>query len=417
VPHGNLTPIQRDLLRKLELEAAMLAAPQDAALRASYFDHLGRLAGSHTGLLTATLPELGAPLYFRTGSPDVAVMADVFRDRALEFDMRPTPLRILVIGGYAGYTAVDLARRYPRARVLAAEPMADNFRLLTLNTTPWPRIRAVNVAVWHHADRLNDDMRLQADWAVRLNDEAELADRTVPAATPGELLARAGWDGLDMVVCDASGSEREIFADPLSPWLRHLDAALVRIHEHMAAGAEAAVLAAFDAEQFERRRQGDMALFVRRTPLRALPPAPPELALLRSEPGLTQFAVADVAQNAGAFFVYDGANCQLHPNPPGQRPARVIFAVQLSGQTRFTTTVQHAGRGAAPVTFSAAVGRDNGTLLARGDVTLAAGEAKRLSLTLPALSAPGRVVLQTQMAPEAQNNLWAWARWLDPKLA
>src|SRR5580698_2064360 len=126
-----------DLMRKLELEAGMLAAPQDKALRAAYFDHLGRIAIAHTGLQTVALPEVGIPLYFRCGTPDIAVLANVFRDNALDFEMRPTPLRILVIGAYAGYSTVDIARRFPRAQILAVEPLADNFRLLALHTGAW----------------------------------------------------------------------------------------------------------------------------------------------------------------------------------------------------------------------------------------------------------------------------------------
>jgi FkbM family methyltransferase len=331
--------------------------------------------------------------------------------------MRPTPLSILVIGAYAGYTAVDLARRHPRANLLAVEPLPDNFRLLSLNTAPWRRIHAVNVALWHHKARLTTDTRLQADWVVALSDQAEIHEREVPAITPGEVLANVGWRGLDMVVCDASGCEREIFADPLSPWLRHLDVAMVRIYDVASPGAGHAVQAAFAPDLFERHTLGELTVFVRRTPLRALPPAPPELPLLRDGPGVIPFVLEDVARLPGAFFVYDASNCQLHPNAPGGKPARVAFPVRLSGQTRFSTTAHHAGRDAAPVQFTAAVFLEDGTLLGRNDTILGAREHRRVTLDLPAHWAPARVVLQTQMVANAPSHGRAWARWLNPKLS
>src|SRR5215471_8504056 len=87
-----LNPLRRDLLAKMEMEAAMVASPQDTGLRHAYFDLLVQLATSRTGLLQAVLPEIGHPLYFRCGSSDVANLVQVFRDGSMDFTMRATPL-------------------------------------------------------------------------------------------------------------------------------------------------------------------------------------------------------------------------------------------------------------------------------------------------------------------------------------
>ena len=411
-------PPSRDMLRKAELELAMLAAPDDRAARVAYFEHLIRLAVSHTGLLWASLPELPAPLYFRAGTPDIAVMAHSFRDNAFAFDIAATPQHILVIGAYAGYLAVDLARRFPRATLLCAEPLTENFRLLSLNTTPWRRIRVAQAAVWHANARLAPLGRVQADWSVRLTDAALDADRTIGALSVRELLGRAGWHHAEMVVCDACGSEREIFADPFAPWLRFVDVALVRLYEGSAPGATAMVEACFDPAVFERRKLSDMDMFVRRTPLMAMPPGPPEMHLVRGEPGLAPFQLRDVIATGWAFFVFDGTSCQLHPNPPGQAPASAVFQVQLAGHTKFASGLQHAGAaGAAPVQFTVTVQREDGAVLGRGEAEVAAHKSGRLTLSLPGGSGPARVVLQSAMAAGAPNNHMAWARWLNPTLS
>ena len=89
----------REALRKAELEAALAAAPQDQALRALYFEHLARWAGTRSGLGWALLPELGAPVWFRAGTPDITALAAAFRDEAYAVPgLRATPLRIVVIG-------------------------------------------------------------------------------------------------------------------------------------------------------------------------------------------------------------------------------------------------------------------------------------------------------------------------------
>jgi FkbM family methyltransferase len=411
-------PPRTEMARKAELEAALQAAPRDAALRTAYFEHLARLAASHTGLLYALLPELEAPLYFRCGTPDVTVMAHIFRDEPLAVPMQATPLRILLIGAYAGYTAVDLARRHPRALVLAAEPQPDNFRLLALNTGAWRRIRVANTALWHSPTRLAALGRFQAEWSVRLTDEALDNERMIPAMPVAELLGRGGFTHADMIVCDASGAEREIFADPMAPWLRHVDVAMVRVHESIAPGAGGIVAACFPEPAFERQQHREMEVFLRRTPRTALPPGPPDVSVVRSEPGLRAFRLQNVAPYGFAFFVFDGTSCQLHPNPPGAPPPRAVFPVDLDGHRRLVSRVAHEGRPPAlPVRFTIAVEREDGSVLARDEATVAPRHSEEITLALPeGVRGTGRVVLETEMAPGAAHNQMAWARFIDPRL-
>src|SRR5581483_12435843 len=116
-----LSGLQRELLGKMELEAAMVAAPHDQSVRTRYFELLAQFAASRTGLSHALLPELGHPLYFRCGSSDVSNMTQIFRDNSYGFAMRATPRRILDLGAYAGYAAVYLARRFPQAEIACVE--------------------------------------------------------------------------------------------------------------------------------------------------------------------------------------------------------------------------------------------------------------------------------------------------------
>ena len=74
-----------------------------------------------------------------------------------------------------------------------------------------------------------------------------------------------------MVVCDAAGAEREIFADPLAPWLRHVDVALVRTHDNLAPNAGAMVAACFPPDTFAAREHAGMQFYERRAPLTVLP--------------------------------------------------------------------------------------------------------------------------------------------------
>ena len=416
----NMHPSQatsESLRRKAELEFALQKAPAEAKLRATYFEHLLKLGAGHAGLGHAMLPELGHPLYFRGATPDVANMAQVFRDQALEVPMAATPRRILVLGAYAGYAAVWLARRHPLAEIACVEPMPANLRLLALNTGPWPRIRALNAAVWHSTTRLAVRLRMAGDWAPSLHERTgEDEERLVPARPVAELLGALGWSQVDFVLCDTIGAEAAVFADPQAPWLRQLDLALVHTHPNLVPGVDQAVAACFPPAFCDHRRHGEYDLFQRHVPLRAHPPAPPRLKLIPDEPGLAPLRLQDLEPVPWAFFIFDGRSCQLHPNMPGQPPARAIFPLTLTGQTRFSATLHHAGAPAAPVVFTVVLARPDGTEVTHAGRVVAAREHVAWSVPLPALTGPHNLVLQTAMAPGAANNNNAWARWLEPAL-
>lgn len=413
-----LSTLQRDLLDKMQLEAAMLEAPADEGVRGAYFDLLMRFAATRTGLSHAVLPELGHPLYFRCGSTDVANMAQIFRYDSYGFPMRSAPLRILDLGAYVGYAAVYLARRFPEAEVLCVEPSLSSYRLLTLNTTPYRRISRLNAAVWHHATRLGVAARYYGDWGTQLQDHLPDANRIITGYGVPDLLRDAGWDHVDMVKCDIEGAECAVFADTHAPWLHTLDALVVETHDSIMPGATEIVTACFDPAVFELSCHGENRLFERRGPYRAMrQPAPRELSLLHGEPGLFPLVLQNVSEAPWGFFTFDATSCQLHPNPPGAPPARLVFPRTLDGQTRFSSGIEHAGRDAAGIVFAVEIQREDGSVVAAAERLVQPGTSMRLSLILPALKGRHRIILQTTANPDCTHIHNAWARWIDPLLS
>lgn len=403
--------------RKAALEAAMAANPDDPAPRAAYFELLGQIANSNSGLLWANLPELEAPLALRAGTPDLRALTRVFQDKALDIALPCAPRRILLIGAYAGYTAVDLARRYPAAEIAAAEPLPDNLRLLRLNTLAWPRIAVLPEAAWHSTALIGPSVRFQADWWVRLSDEGPDEFRVLPARPVPDLLALAGWDHADLIVCDCCGGEIEIFTGHNQAWLGELDAALVVQYPNSNPPAAPTLDSAFPEEVFERRQAGGYQVFTRRAPRTTGPARPAPLSLLRTGPGLKPFRLGGVPETGWGFFIFDGASCQLHPSGIDGQPSRAMFPVQEAGHVRFVSGILHAGLpGAFGVVFTAFVVGAGGTIAAQTSATLVSQQTGRLSLEIPPLPAPYHIVLQTTMASGAQNHRLAWARWLHPRL-
>ena len=403
---------------KLRLEAAMLRAPSDWGLRKSYFDLLDRFSAGNVGLGWALLPELGHPLYFRHGSNDVASMAQVFLAERYGVPLRSTPCRVLDIGAYVGYAAVYFAAKFPDATLLCAEPMADSFRILLLNTLPYRRIMCRNLGVWRHPAQLSPNAIHGGDAGLELADGVGQPDILCHGVTITTLLQSAGWSQPDLIKCDIEGGEAAVFADPKASWLNTLDALMIDCHETTSPGSFETVSACFSAEQFSHIRCGDIEIFERNVPFRAATsPVATEMMLLYAGPDVLPALVQDVDPVPWGFFIFDGASCQLHPNSPGTgAPARVIFPRTLAGHSRALATVLHAGIQAPPVRFLMQIQSENGHVLAETSATLVEGAQQNIEMAFEPSFGPHRVILQTEVAPGFSHNRNAWARWCNPKL-
>ena len=334
------------LRRKAELELALSASPGDPVLRHAYFDHLAGLAASHVGLCHAALPELGHPLYFRAATPDIGNLVKVFRDQELEVAMAATPRQILVIGAYAGYGAVWLARRFPEAAIACVEPMPSNFRLLALNTAPWPQIRALRMAAWHNARPASACTRRHAaDWTVSLED-AGAEELVVPALAVPDLLAAFGWSHADYVLCDAVGAEAAVFADPQAGWLRHLDAAPGGDLPERVAALRTDSLPPASRLPARAPPPGRGGALQRRTPRRAYHrPARRPSACSPRTPELAPLEVHDLRPGVlGVLHASTAAPASSIRRSPGLSRRRGRNSRARSGARPVLATLQHAGR-------------------------------------------------------------------------
>ena len=421
MPPSDIPPTSRtdpDLLRKAELELALLAAPEDAAIHDAYLEAVLAFAAVRTGLVHVVLPAFGHPVALRCGTSDIIALLRVCRDRVYDVPMRATPRRILILGAHVGYGALWFARRFPEASILCVEPNPAALRVLHQNTLPLRRIQSIGVAAWHGATRLGVRGRVLGDWGMQLHDRMPDAERGTTARSVDEILAMAGWDQADLVVCDIQGAEAAVFADPGQRWMRMLDTLAIFPHEDAQGRFFEQAQACFDPLSYGRIMHGALALYERHVPFRAVRhPAPPAMPLIGCEPALYPIGLQDTPPAGWGFFVFDGDCCQLHPNPPGERPSCAVFARDLAGQTRFMATYHHAGRPSPAVVFSLLLVDENGTVLVHDSRVLQSGAREEVEIALPPLHGRHRLILQTEMAPETTSNFNAWAHFLAPRIA
>jgi FkbM family methyltransferase len=407
----NVAPIDPDPHGKYALEAALRREPGNAVLRARYREVLERINRSTLGLATIVLPELMNPLYYRCGSSDLANFDQIFGQQEFAMPLAQPPARILDLGAYAGYAAVYLTHRFPGAEITCVEPSAANFKVLTLNTSPYPRIRRLNGAVWSKPARLSVSGHELGDWGAQFS--AGAGDAATQAWSVEDILRLSGWDRADLIKCDIEGSEREVFADRSARW--HQDALCVTVetHDEWIPGCLATVEACFGPEKFERSRSGELSVFLRRDAAgrTALPPV---MRLLEPEGARSPIELQDVSEGIWGFMIFDDHSCQLHPNDAGGPPARLIIEREFAGHSRFEAMASLPPKARDAVRFSVEVQDRAGQTLGRAECVAPPGSDIPLELALPALCGRHRVILQTEMAKPAGDSFHAWAHWIKP---
>lgn len=181
--------------------------------------------------VTIRLRDIPAPLLCRSGTTDAAVLWDTFGKR---YHLSPGPLPdsaiILDLGANVGYTAVDLAVRYPRTRIFAVELDADNIALAQWNLQPFSqRCTVIQAAVWSYDGEVGYGG--DAAWTQHVfpAEAGEKAERKALALTMETLFERFGLVRVDFVKMDIEGAEAEILL-PMAPWLAQVEMLKVEVH-------------------------------------------------------------------------------------------------------------------------------------------------------------------------------------------
>jgi FkbM family methyltransferase len=184
----------------------------------------------------------------RPGTSDLYVLQQVFRDSEYASADLPASARTIVdLGANIGLAALFFALRYPEARILAVEPDAGNFALLTANiATVADRVTPLLAAAWPSDGHINlhsedaDGTPLGA-WGIQVSERLTGADGSVPCYNVGTLLDQAGFDRVDILKVDIEGAELEVFARESAGWLPRVDLITIETHDRFRPGSDAAV--------------------------------------------------------------------------------------------------------------------------------------------------------------------------------
>jgi FkbM family methyltransferase len=175
---------------------------------------------------------------------DLAVAAQIYRSedydlarlgrwrdieaRYAEITRAGQPALIVDCGANIGASALYFAERFPQSRVLAVEPQADNFQLLSRNCAAAAQIEPLHAGIASRDGRAALLDPGQGNWGFRL---AERADGEVPLVSINSLLARTPAAPF-IVKIDIEGFEAELFSRNLE-WLDRFYVLIIELHDWM----------------------------------------------------------------------------------------------------------------------------------------------------------------------------------------
>jgi FkbM family methyltransferase len=212
-------------------------------------------AVGETMYVAVSIPDVRFPLHLRLRNSDVTLLRSIFLDGEYDWSFREAPRVIVDAGANVGFTSVMFANRYPRARIIAIEPEASNFKLLQKNASCYPQIEVLQAALWKENTKLRIRDPGGGHWAFRMEEastngplqgDPSLAD----AYTLEKILADRQINYVDLLKMDIEGSEREIF-ESSSAWIERVGIIAVELHDSFKPGCREAFHRATEKFEFE----------------------------------------------------------------------------------------------------------------------------------------------------------------------
>lgn len=208
-------------------------------------------------------PLVRYPLVCRRGTSDIQVFRQVFIERQYKtLEVAVNPRIIVDCGANIGLSAAYFLSLFPNSRVIAVEPDTENFRMLTVNLSPFSnRVEAFHAGIWSHACDLTVS-GLTADrgneWARRCQPVTQPTPESVRAFGMQALLDNNGVDEVDILKVDIEGAEEILFSASCESWINKIKTFAIEFHSDRAKKQFASAVAAIDGEFSEN---GEITVF------------------------------------------------------------------------------------------------------------------------------------------------------------
>ena len=183
------------------------------------------------------------PITVRKGSTDNRFLRCLLRGYEYSWLKRLKAKRggvstIVDCGAYIGGFSLLCTKLFPKARIIAVEPDADNFRILQENVGDNPQISCVKAAIWPNDGRLAIRDIGEGEWGRTVIEDS---DGDIEGIFIPSLMERFGIDHIDLMKLDIEGSELDLFEANPQTWIDRTDILSIETHERLRPGSNPVV--------------------------------------------------------------------------------------------------------------------------------------------------------------------------------
>jgi FkbM family methyltransferase len=214
-------------------------------------DRVPGLARPRGTLIPIKLPAVGRTVHIRYGTSDVPTLRQVFTSREYDIERMPQMallmehyqrlvqdrLKPVIVDGGAniGLSALWFASLFPEATVIAVEPEAANFEVLTRNLAGLPNVKPVRAALMDVAGSVRIANPEADAWAFQVAETAEGEGDSIPGVTVPGLTGSVPGGHLFLVKVDIEGAETALFRSN-TDWVTAAAAVIVELHDRFFPG-------------------------------------------------------------------------------------------------------------------------------------------------------------------------------------
>lgn len=209
------------------------------------------------------LPTCEHPIWIRKGTTDFLVFEQVFLLQEYNIALSNEINFIIDLGANVGYSAVYFAERFKNTKILCIEPEPENFKILKLNTAPYPSVSCLNTAIWNESTKLTISGHQHGNWGFITNvDSNGSKEDQINATTIPNLVEKYKISIIDVLKIDIEGSEAELFSSGYENWLPLVKVLIIEFHDHLKPLSSKNVLKAINHYNFTRFQKGENHVFV-----------------------------------------------------------------------------------------------------------------------------------------------------------
>ncbi|MCG2784165.1 MAG: FkbM family methyltransferase [Anaerolineae bacterium] len=193
--------------------------------------------------------------WIRLNTTDIHVLYTIFIRQDYKMNILSEPSLIIDAGAYTGFSSIYFSQKYPKAKIIAIEPMPSNFALLKKNILNYPQIKAINKALWFENTRIDMADRETGHWGYAILEEKNLKLKniiSVETITMDNIIQEFDINMIDLLKVDIEGSEKEVFQHHKT-WIGSVDTIAIELHDRIKEGCSAAFIIATRSFTFDRK--------------------------------------------------------------------------------------------------------------------------------------------------------------------